>query len=70
MPTLNDPIAFSIFGLEIRWYAIFILTGLVLGVFVMRRLAIARGQDPEFILDLTPIVVVAGIVGARLYYLL
>ena len=70
MPTLNDPIAFSIFGLEIRWYAIFILTGLVLGVFVMRRLAIARGQDPEFILDMTPVVVVAGIIGARLYYLL
>lgn len=70
MPTLNDPIAFTILGLSIRWYAIFILAGIVAGIVVMRRLAIARGQDPEFILDLTPIIVIAGIIGARIYYLL
>lgn len=70
MPTLHDPVAFSLFGLEIRWYALFILAGIVAGVFVMRRLAAARGQDPEFILDLTPVIVISGIIGARLYYLL
>jgi phosphatidylglycerol:prolipoprotein diacylglycerol transferase len=70
VPTLNDPIAFTLLGLSIRWYAIFILTGIVVGIFVMRRLAAARGQDPEFVLDMTPIIVIAGILGARLYYLL
>ena len=70
MPTLNDPVAFSLFGLEIRWYALFILTGIAVGIVVMRKLAIARGQDPEFVLDLTPIVIIAGIIGARVYYLL
>jgi phosphatidylglycerol:prolipoprotein diacylglycerol transferase len=66
---LHDPIAFSIFGLTIRWYAIFILTGIVVAIAVMRYLAIRRGMDPEFILDAAPWVVLGAIVGARLYYL-
>ena len=70
MPTLADPVAFTLFGLSVRWYAIFILTGIAVSIFVMRRLAAARGQDPEFVLDMTPLVVIAGIIGARIYYLL
>jgi len=70
LPTLADPVAFTLFGLSVRWYAIFILTGIAVSIFIMRRLAAARGQDPEFVLDMTPLVVIAGIIGARIYYLL
>jgi phosphatidylglycerol:prolipoprotein diacylglycerol transferase len=70
VPKLDDPVAFTIFGLDIRWYALIILTGIMVGMIVMQRLAIARGLDPDFLLDATPIVIIAAIVGARLYYLL
>jgi phosphatidylglycerol:prolipoprotein diacylglycerol transferase len=69
VPTLDDPIAFTIFGAEIRWYAIFILTGIVVSILVTRELAFRRNMDPDFILDVAPWVVFAAIVGARLYYL-
>ena len=70
MPTLDDPVAFSVFGAEIRWYAIFILTGIVASILVIRELAVRRGMDPDFILDVAPWVVFAAIIGARVYYLL
>lgn len=70
MPTIHDPVAFHVLGLDIRWYGLFILTGILVGVSVVRRLALWRGLDPEFALDAAPIVIVAAVVGARLYYLL
>lgn len=70
MPKLSDPVAISVFGLSIRWYAIFILTGLVVALLVMRWLARYRGLDPDFPLDAAPWVVLAALVGARGYYLL
>jgi phosphatidylglycerol:prolipoprotein diacylglycerol transferase len=69
VPTLDDPIAFTIFGAGIRWYAIFILTGIVVSILVTRELALRRDMDPDFILDVAPWVVFAAIIGARLYYL-
>lgn len=70
MPKLADPVAFSLFGFEIRWYAIFILTGIFAGLMVLRWLAGRRRLDPEFPLDAAPWIVLMAIVGARLYYLL
>ena len=70
MPTIHDPVAFHVFDLPIRWYGLFILTGILVGVFVARRLASRRGLDPEFTLDAAPLVVVAAVIGARIYYLL
>ncbi|MBA3274877.1 MAG: prolipoprotein diacylglyceryl transferase, partial [Chloroflexia bacterium] len=31
MPVLNDPIAISLGPIDIRWYALFILTGIAAG---------------------------------------
>ncbi len=70
MPSPADPVAFSLFGVSIRWYAIFILTGIVVAVIVARALAVRRGLDPDFALDAAPWIVFAGIAGARLYYVL
>ncbi len=70
MPKLSDPVAVSLFGLSIRWYAIFILTGIVAALLVMRWLARERGLDPDFPLDAAPWVILAALIGARGYYLL
>ncbi|MCA9861082.1 MAG: prolipoprotein diacylglyceryl transferase, partial [Thermomicrobiales bacterium] len=70
MPKLSDPVAISIFGLSIRWYAIFILTGIVASLMLMRWLARERGLDPDLPLDAAPWVIIAALIGARGYYLL
>ena len=69
MPSLSDPVAISFLGLEIRWYAIFILTGVLCAIVVLRWLARQRGLDPEFPLDAIPWIVLPALLGARLYYL-
>lgn len=69
VPTLSDPVAISILGLEIRWYAIFVLTGIVCSLVNIRWLARDRGLDPEFPLDAAPWVVIPALFGARLYYI-
>jgi phosphatidylglycerol:prolipoprotein diacylglycerol transferase len=70
VPTIHDPVAFRIFDIPIRWYGLFILTGILIGVSVVRWLARRRGFDPEFALDAAPIVVMSAVIGARIYYLL
>ncbi len=69
MPKLSDPVAISLFGLSVRWYAIFILTGIVVSLLIMRWLAQERGLDPDFPLDAAPWVILAALIGARSYYL-
>src|SRR5919107_1418853 len=68
MPSPSDPVAFSIFGLDVRWYALFMLAGVVAGVFLARLLAGRIGLDPDWVLDAAPWVVLFSIVGARFYY--
>jgi phosphatidylglycerol---prolipoprotein diacylglyceryl transferase len=70
LPSPADPVAVSVFGLGIRWYAIFILIGIFTALTVVRWLAIQRGLDADFPLDAAPWVVFSAIFGARLYYLL
>jgi phosphatidylglycerol---prolipoprotein diacylglyceryl transferase len=70
MPTLSDPVAISLGPLEIRWYAIFIVTGIVLAVLLCSWLTRRRSEDPEIILDMAPWVVLGAIIGARLYYVI
>jgi phosphatidylglycerol:prolipoprotein diacylglycerol transferase len=70
MPALDDPIAFSLGGVSIRWYALFILGGILTAVMLTRWLARRRGLNGDFILDIAPWVVFGAIVGARFYYVL
>jgi phosphatidylglycerol:prolipoprotein diacylglycerol transferase len=68
MPSPSDPIAFGIFGLDIRWYALFMLAGVIAGLLLARCLAGRIGLDPDWVFDATPWVVLFSIVGARSYY--
>jgi phosphatidylglycerol---prolipoprotein diacylglyceryl transferase len=70
MPVLDDPTAFSLGPLDVRWYALFILIGIFAAIGLSSWLATRRGLDSEFLLDLAPIVVISALVGARAYYIL
>ena len=69
MPSPSSPIAFEFGPLEIRWYALFILAGIMAGIAVAAWIARRRGQNDTFLLDAAPIVVIAAVVGARLYFI-
>ncbi len=65
-----NPIAFTIFGLEVHWYGLIIAMGIVLALLLARYTATKRGFSKdapfEWILWLFPF----AIVGARLYYII
>lgn len=63
-----DPVAFQIFGLEVRWYGILIAMGVVIGTIIALREAKRVGFDQETFLDLLIWEVPLCLVGARLYY--
>jgi phosphatidylglycerol---prolipoprotein diacylglyceryl transferase len=69
LPSPSSPIAISLGPVEIRWYALFILSGIILGTLVAAGIARQRWQHDAFLLDAAPIVVLAAVVGARLYYI-
>ncbi len=63
-----NPVAFSLFGIEIFWYALFIALGFIGGLLIASLIAKLTGQDPEIYSDFLVYCLVAAIVGARLYY--
>ena len=65
-----NPIAFTLLGLEIRWYGILIALGMILGGLVMYRRGPRYGLDSERLLDLLILGIPVGILGARLYYVI
>lgn len=65
-----DPVAFSIFGLDIYWYAILIVTGVILGAKVAQKEFLRRGLSEDFVYDLLFVVLPCAIVGARFWYVI
>ncbi|MDD4725565.1 MAG: prolipoprotein diacylglyceryl transferase [Tissierellia bacterium] len=65
-----DPIAFTIFGLEVRWYGILIASAVVIGTILAIKEAKRKGISEDTILDLLLFVLPAAIIGARLHYVL
>lgn len=64
-----DP-TFELGPLTLAWHGITIAVGILVGALVAARMARERGLDPEPITTFAVIAAVAGVVGARLFYLL
>lgn len=65
-----DPIAIKLGPLEIRWYALCILSGLLVAVYLASKEAPRKRILPDDISDFILIAFPLAIVGARLYYVL
>ena len=65
-----DPIAFTIFGLDIRWYGILIACGMLIAVLISCRRAASHGLTDDDVLDVCIWMLPVGVIGARLYYVL
>ena len=65
-----DRVAFSLFGLDIYWYAVVIVSAIVLAVYLAAREERRLNLPKDTIVDLCLVMIPAGILGARAYYLL
>ncbi len=66
-----NPVVFSIGNvISVRWYGLIITVGMVLAVFYFLYRAKKIGLTTDDVLDVALIIIPAGVVGARLYYVL
>lgn len=65
-----DPIAFRLGPIEVAWYGLIIVVGMFVAVWLSMKEANKRGIGEDFIIDLAFWIIPAGIIGARLYYVL
>lgn len=65
---IPDPVAFTVFGLEVRWYGICLTAGIFLGILLMYKRAPSFQLNGEKVIDVLLLSIPAGIIGARLYY--
>lgn len=65
-----DPIAFKIGPFAIRWYALCIMTGLLVAVFLACKEAPKKKISSDDIIDFILIAFPLAILGARIYYVL
>jgi phosphatidylglycerol:prolipoprotein diacylglycerol transferase len=63
-----DPILVTIGPVEIHWYGVLILSGVLMGAVYAARQAVRKGLDPEHIWNGLTLCVILGIIGARLYH--
>lgn len=63
-----DPIAVKLGPLQIRWYALCIVTGLLLAVYLAMREAPRKKIVPDQVIDVMLWAFPLSIIGARLYY--
>ena len=65
-----DPIIFSLGPVEIRWYAVLILLGVIVAILLGTKESKKFNYPKDFVFDLGFYVVIFGIIGARLYFVL
>jgi phosphatidylglycerol:prolipoprotein diacylglycerol transferase len=67
-----DPVAFRlpILGIPIYWYGIIVVACILIGCYVATFEAKRRGQNPEHIWNGLILVIIFGLIGARLYHII
>ena len=70
MFTINfDPVAFEIFSLEIRWYSLAYITGILLGWLFCKKIFIKNTNINEKFDDFITFIIIGIIIGGRLGYI-
>lgn len=66
-----NPVAFSIFGIDVMWYGILIALGVAAGIYFGVQLAKnSKVIDPETFLDFPLYAILLGVLCGRLYYVI
>ncbi len=70
MLPIPNPIAVTLFGIDVMWYGVLIAIGILLAILIVYKRAPRHGIEPERMFDLVMICIPFAIVGARAYYVL
>ena len=65
-----SPVMLNIFGLEIRWYSVLILIGVVIAYFLINSECSRFQIKKDFIFNMMFWGIIFGILGARIYYVI
>jgi phosphatidylglycerol:prolipoprotein diacylglycerol transferase len=67
-----DPVAFRLpfIGLPIYWYGIFAVAAILVGCVVANFEAKRRGENPDHVWNALILVIIFGLIGARLYHVI
>lgn len=65
-----NPTAFNLFGIDIQWYAIIIVSAIVLVSWMASKEAVKVGLKEDDVIDMMLWALPVSIIGARLYYVL
>jgi phosphatidylglycerol:prolipoprotein diacylglycerol transferase len=65
-----NPVAFNLFGFDIRWYGLLISFGMILGILLASYTCKIKNVSYDRMMDIVLIALPSAIVGARLYYVL
>ncbi len=63
-----EPVAFTIFGIDIMWYAVMITSGMIIATVICCVRAPKHDLTSDQIINFVIICIPAAIIGARLYY--
>lgn len=63
-----NPVLITLFGFEIRWYSVLILTGAILAILLLIKEGKRFNIPKDFLFNMAFWVIIFGIIGARLYY--
>ena len=64
------PKSFTVFGFEIAMYGVLVTLGFLCGLMMILHLAKKTGQDPDMYWDLFFAIMIASLIGARIYYVI
>ncbi len=63
-----NPVAFTIYNFEVRWYSLCLLVGMLISLFMVIREAKRFNIPKDFMFNLAFWVIIIGIICARIYY--
>lgn len=64
------PVLLKLGNISVYTYGFFIAVGFVIGILIAKREAKRRNIDPELIMDLSFYIIIAAIIGSRLFYVI
>lgn len=65
-----NPTAFTVFGIDIKWYAIIITSAMMLGIYLTMKTGKKQGFVEDHLLDLALVALPCAIICARAYYVI
>ncbi|ANQ82487.1 prolipoprotein diacylglyceryl transferase [Staphylococcus pseudintermedius] len=65
-----DPVAFSLGGLEVKWYGIIIASAILIGYWIAQKSAQSVGFREDDLVNILLVCVFVAIISARLYFVL